>query len=468
MTLAAEAGKLADAAGAQARAGRRRRHGPGVDARDGRSPERLPLPRRPVGAPDLRPRALDAPRRGRRPARWSPRSSRSTSGGSASFVIETRNLTTTDAEERVERQAREFELLKPYLVERWQAADGAHERRSRCRRAVLIPVANPLTAEELVRIGASLMDPRTGELTALGIVEVPEGMPLSEGATRARQARRLLQKVLDYVPEGTVIHPLVRIGRHAAAGHRRGGRRAGSGPHDLRLGRQVRRPTATRTPRSSRPPSTRSCASRRATSRSSSSAAPATSGGSSSPSAAARTPSSRCEFADALAHRHDATVAVMHVVPSGVTEAVRAQAEHALAAFVAPARRRPAPSRSCARRPTSGPRSCARPSAPTSSSWARRRRPASPGTSPVRRPAGGDRPAGQADGDRRQDPRADRPPDVRAARPAGRDPGRRRPRRRGVARGPGPRRALVRRVQLPPLRVRRPRAASPRSRRSRA
>ena len=83
---------------------------------------------------------------------------------------------------------------------------------------VLIPVANPLTAEELVRIGASLMDPRTGELTALGIVEVPEGMPLSEGATRARQARRLLQKVLDYVPEGTVIHPLVRIGRHAAAG----------------------------------------------------------------------------------------------------------------------------------------------------------------------------------------------------------------------------------------------------------
>jgi hypothetical protein len=34
-------------------------------------------------------------------------------------VIENRNLTTADAEERVERQAREFELLKPYLVERW-------------------------------------------------------------------------------------------------------------------------------------------------------------------------------------------------------------------------------------------------------------------------------------------------------------------------------------------------------------
>ena len=46
---------------------------------------------------------------------------------------------------------------------------------------VVIPFANPLTAEELIRIGASLMEERTGELTALGIVEVPEGMPLSEG-----------------------------------------------------------------------------------------------------------------------------------------------------------------------------------------------------------------------------------------------------------------------------------------------
>ena len=31
-------------------------------------------------------------------------------------------MTTADAEERVERQAREFELLKPYLVDRWRAA----------------------------------------------------------------------------------------------------------------------------------------------------------------------------------------------------------------------------------------------------------------------------------------------------------------------------------------------------------
>jgi hypothetical protein len=46
-------------------------------------------------------------------------------GRVGSFVIENRNVTTAQAEERVERQAREFELLKPYLVERWRALDAA-------------------------------------------------------------------------------------------------------------------------------------------------------------------------------------------------------------------------------------------------------------------------------------------------------------------------------------------------------
>ena len=48
-------------------------------------------------------------------------------GRVGSFVVENRHQTTEQAEDRVERQAREFELLKPYLVERWErsvAADG--------------------------------------------------------------------------------------------------------------------------------------------------------------------------------------------------------------------------------------------------------------------------------------------------------------------------------------------------------
>jgi glycosyltransferase involved in cell wall biosynthesis len=43
-------------------------------------------------------------------------------GRVGSFVVETRRLSGEQAEERVERQAREFELLKPYLVEHWNEA----------------------------------------------------------------------------------------------------------------------------------------------------------------------------------------------------------------------------------------------------------------------------------------------------------------------------------------------------------
>jgi glucosylglycerate synthase len=41
-------------------------------------------------------------------------------GRVGSFIIENRHQTTEQAEDRVERQAREFELLKPYLVDRWE------------------------------------------------------------------------------------------------------------------------------------------------------------------------------------------------------------------------------------------------------------------------------------------------------------------------------------------------------------
>jgi len=84
---------------------------------------------------------------------------------------------------------------------------------------ILLPLANPRTARDLVRIGAGIANGRPTEITALGIVEVPEGISLSEGATQARTARRLLQRVLDFGDEeGVELRTLVRIGRDAADG----------------------------------------------------------------------------------------------------------------------------------------------------------------------------------------------------------------------------------------------------------
>ncbi len=222
---------------------------------------------------------------------------------------------------------------------------------------ILIPVANPGTAEELIRIGAALLDPRSGALDALGIVEVPEGMPLSEGATRARHARRLLQRVLDYAPAGTTIHPLVRIGRHAAEGIVEaaaeqeadliifgwGGKQSMPGPKGNGAGGTDGSPGARARRRGG-----------------------GTDGGSAvfSPTIDAVVRESPCDivvvkqrgshevrrilvpvrggphaelaltFADALGRAHGAEVIVLHLVPPGITLAVRAQAERALAAFM--------------------------------------------------------------------------------------------------------------------------------------
>jgi len=198
---------------------------------------------------------------------------------------------------------------------------------------IVIPVANPSTAEELIRLGADLLDPRNGELTALGIVEVPEGMPLSEGATRARHARRLLQRVLDFVPEGTHIHPMVRIGRHAAegiveaaaeleadlivfgwGGKSPNGREGLTSPFSATIDEVLRES-----------PCDIAVVKQRGVREVKRVVVPVRGG-------------PHAELAlrvgSAIARRHEATLAVLHIVPPGITLAVRAQAERALAAFV--------------------------------------------------------------------------------------------------------------------------------------
>ncbi|MBA3235968.1 MAG: universal stress protein, partial [Chloroflexi bacterium] len=199
---------------------------------------------------------------------------------------------------------------------------------------ILIPVANPMTAEELITLGAAMLDPRAGTLCALGIVEVPEGMPLSEGATRARHARRLLQRVLDYAPDGTTIQPIVRIGRHAAEGIVEssteqeadliifgwGGRAAGGRDAE---GPIVFSPTIDEVVRDS--PCDIAVVKQRGSKVIKRVLVPVRGG----PHAELA-----LHFADAIARHHDATVVVLHLVPPDITLAVRAQAERALAAFI--------------------------------------------------------------------------------------------------------------------------------------
>ncbi len=201
---------------------------------------------------------------------------------------------------------------------------------------ILIPVANPETAEELIRLGAAILAPRQGELTALGIVEVPEGVPLSDGATRARHARRLLQKVLDYGPEGTIIRPMVRIGRHAAEGIIEASAEQEADLIIFGWGGKAPPTTDGR----SRGPTVFSTTIDEVVRESPSDIAVIKQRGSGEikrvlvPVRGGPHAELAVRFADAIARHHGATVVVLHLVPPGITMAVRAQAERALAAFI--------------------------------------------------------------------------------------------------------------------------------------
>ena len=331
---------------------------------------------------------------------------------------------------------------------------------------ILIPVANPMTAEELIRLGAAMLDERSGELSALGIVEVPEGMPLSEGATRARHARRLLQRVLDYAPDGTTIHPIVRIGRHAAEGIIEasaeqeadliifgwGGKiapgRDGNGP-------TVFSPTIDEVVRDA--PCDIAVVKQRGSKEIRRVLVPVRGG----PHAELA-----MRFADAIARHHDATVVVLHLVPPGITLAVRAQAERALAAFVkqhlqgrSEAILREAPNvRNAILREAERADLVVMGASAQPGGGERREL-------PVRGAAGGHRRPREAVGRRRQDARDHRANDVRPARRARRDAGCRRSRRRGGPGRPDPRRALVRRSRTSITRSSPTCVASSRSRR---
>ena len=199
---------------------------------------------------------------------------------------------------------------------------------------ILIPVANPLTAEELVRLGAALLDRKAGSLTVLGIVEVPEGTPLSEGATRARQARRLLQRVLDYATEGVTIHTVVRIGRRAAEGVVEA---AGELESDLIVFGWGGKPSPPK-PGGSAPifsptidevvrdaPCDIAVVKQRGPLEIRRVLVPIRGG----PHAELA-----LRFADALAHRNDGTLVALHLIPTGTTQGIRTQAERALAHFI--------------------------------------------------------------------------------------------------------------------------------------
>jgi uncharacterized hydrophobic protein (TIGR00271 family) len=84
---------------------------------------------------------------------------------------------------------------------------------------VLVPVANPETAETMLRLAGHLAKAQGGEVLALQVVTVPEPIPIEAGRRRARTEHTLLEQALTLGrDEGLPIKTLTRISRTVAHG----------------------------------------------------------------------------------------------------------------------------------------------------------------------------------------------------------------------------------------------------------
>lgn len=93
------------------------------------------------------------------------------------------------------------------------------EARAEARYRVLVPIANPATAEALISVGSALGRTRGGEVLALQVVVVPEQASLLAGRWTARQRWSLLDRAVKRAQAlGVPVHPIVRIAHSPVEG----------------------------------------------------------------------------------------------------------------------------------------------------------------------------------------------------------------------------------------------------------
>lgn len=91
--------------------------------------------------------------------------------------------------------------------------------RAEAKYRVLVPIANPATAEALISAGSALARARGGEVLALQVVVVPEQTTLLSGRRAARQNWSLLDRAVKHAEAaGVPVHPIVRIAHSPVAG----------------------------------------------------------------------------------------------------------------------------------------------------------------------------------------------------------------------------------------------------------
>jgi amino acid transporter len=82
---------------------------------------------------------------------------------------------------------------------------------------IVVPIANPRNAPQLMRTATTLAAENDGEVLVMSAVTVPEQTPLSRGRDRADEKRAVLDRAMDIAEDADVpVSGTIRIGHHAA------------------------------------------------------------------------------------------------------------------------------------------------------------------------------------------------------------------------------------------------------------
>jgi uncharacterized hydrophobic protein (TIGR00271 family) len=84
---------------------------------------------------------------------------------------------------------------------------------------ILVPIANPETAESLLHLAGTLVRPEGGKVIALRVITVPSQLPLSDGKAQAEADRILLDQAIDQATkEEFRVQTMSRVSRSVAEG----------------------------------------------------------------------------------------------------------------------------------------------------------------------------------------------------------------------------------------------------------
>ena len=87
------------------------------------------------------------------------------------------------------------------------------------KRRILVPIANPETAETLLHLAGTLVRPEGGKVIALRVVTVPSQIPLAQGRIKAEADRMLLDKAIDQATkEKFRVQTMTRVSRSISEG----------------------------------------------------------------------------------------------------------------------------------------------------------------------------------------------------------------------------------------------------------